>query len=1112
MPPLKKLLLTLFSVLTLNTWAQLNLDNLQQFSEKNGLSSETVNRVLVDKKGYIWIGTPNGLSRYDGYEFKQFFSNPTDSTAIQGMLIYAMMEDEQGNIWAGTNPSFLEMYDPKKNTFKSYDYSSIIDPLFGKNPLYGYTLFSVRENANHRIYFIVTSYEEESWLLYLDPKDNVIKIYNGPDEKAFRGAYRLIKGSSGEIWVLSNSGMFFIDKNNQLKPYHTLDNLMYKKGKYPTDMAFTSDQHMLVITDDFSLIDLNLDTDQTQTWEADYLKKQGVSGTSFNHIVLDQSENIWIGTGMGLYYFDRKNHDFEAFTEGQNKDFEHIPITSLAIDHFGNLWIGTANKGLLYYEEKPNFISYRSNNNEENSLGGWVGQIFEASDRKIWLRNNNGINILDIPQKKMQLLQSKSLPPYFNIATIWENDRSVFMSMFEQSVYRFSLQDQSISKAEFPGFPEKLTIRSFHKDVFGNEWYGTDRGLYCKKNNTQSYKNYDLLHLPGADMRSNNINSIFESVKYGLWLLTDNGFYLYRYDNDSIERHGFDPKLGDTFITQDMSSFYEDPNGNIWLGLWQGGLANFNPETKTIKNYTADDGLPSMSIQGILGDEKNGTLWLSSFNGLTRFDPSVEKFNNFSVMDGIQGSQFSDGACLQTSDGLLIFGGSNGITILDPDEIKTNYAAPKVFLTDLKLFNRSVIPGENSVLKKPIDETDEVILNHNQNDLSLEFVALHFSNPLKNEYAYTLENYDDTWRNVGSQNQAFYPNLSPGKYLFKVKAANDKGVWSDESSSLQITIKPPWWKTWWAYSLYALGFLLMGILLHRFFKARTIRIEREKSKDRELKQAKEIEKAYTQLKTTQTQLIQSEKMASLGELTAGIAHEIQNPLNFVNNFAEVSTELIEEVEEEIKKKPEERDEGLVTHNMVDLKENLKKINHHGKRAGEIVKGMLQHSRAGSGQKEWTDLNTLADEYFRLAYHGLRAKDKSFNAQMESNFDADLPKMEVVPQEFGRVLLNLMTNAFYAVNERNKKEEATYKPTVTVSTKKEGSKILISVKDNGVGIPDHIKEKIFQPFFTTKPTGSGTGLGLSLSYDIVKAHGGEIKLKSTQDLGTEFIIELPLNKA
>lgn len=276
-----------------------------------------------------------------------------------------------------------------------------------------------------------------------------------------------------------------------------------------------------------------------------------------------------------------------------------------------------------------------------------------------------------------------------------------------------------------------------------------------------------------------------------------------------------------------------------------------------------------------------------------------------------------------------------------------------------------------------------------------------------------------------------------------------------------------------------------------------------------IKDAKQkAEAALTELKATQKQLIQAEKMASLGELTAGIAHEIQNPLNFVNNFSEVSTELLDEMKAE-----------LVTGNLQpateiaeDVKQNLEKILYHGKRADAIVKSMLQHSRSSSGKKELTDINALCDEYLRLAYHGYRAKDKSFNSKFESQLDPSLPKVNVVAQDIGRVILNLINNAFYAVSEESKVESqksgASYEPTVTVSTRNLGDKIEISVKDNGPGIPESIKEKIFQPFFTTKPTGQGTGLGLSLSYDIIKAHGGQLEVISSEGSGSTFRIELP----
>jgi len=300
---------------------------------------------------------------------------------------------------------------------------------------------------------------------------------------------------------------------------------------------------------------------------------------------------------------------------------------------------------------------------------------------------------------------------------------------------------------------------------------------------------------------------------------------------------------------------------------------------------------------------------------------------------------------------------------------------------------------------------------------------------------------------------------------------------------------------------------LGGVALLLILAGVLVRSNRQKQKTNAVlqQQKAEIQDTLTELKSTQAQLIQSEKMASLGELTAGIAHEIQNPLNFVNNFSDVNTELIDELKTE-----------LATGNMQsaneiadNLKENEQKINHHGKRAESIVKGMLQHSRTSSGQKEFTDINALCDEYLRLAYHGLRAKDKSFNAKFDTDFDPLVGKINIVTQDIGRVILNLINNGFYAVNEKARQKISGYEPTVTVTTKKADNRVSISVADNGNGIPQKILDKVFQPFFTTKPTGQGTGLGLSLAYDIAKAHGGEIKVETKEGEGSEFIIQLPL---
>ena len=367
------------------------------------------------------------------------------------------------------------------------------------------------------------------------------------------------------------------------------------------------------------------------------------------------------------------------------------------------------------------------------------------------------------------------------------------------------------------------------------------------------------------------------------------------------------------------------------------------------------------------------------------------------------------------------------------------------------------------------------------------------SNALKYYRFYKL--YSDSMNNIASQRAVA---IEKAGYEFSKKEI------VFERKSLQQR-----WLTFFAFAgLLVLVIILWLILRNRNRLKHTYNELQHKNAVIETQKSK-AEKTLFQLKSTQAQLIQSEKMASLGELTAGIAHEIQNPLNFVNNFSELSNELMEELKGEKLKTGTERDEKLEEEILNDIRQNLEKINHHGKRADAIVKGMLQHSRQTKGVKEPTNINALCDEYLRLSYHGLRAKDKSFNADFTTDFDETVGKINIVPQDMGRVLLNLFNNAFYAVNERKKLSEVSYQPSVSVQTKKVDDKIEIVVKDNGSGIPQPIIDKIFQPFFTTKPTGEGTGLGLSLAYDIItKEHGGTLKAESKEGEGSEFLIQIP----
>ena len=623
-----------------------------------------------------------------------------------------------------------------------------------------------------------------------------------------------------------------------------------------------------------------------------------------------------------------------------------------------------------------------------------------------------------------------------------------------------------------------------------------------------------------------------------LWFPTDSGL-----DRMDLQSEVFRHYNNFSNINRDVSSLEKDKNGNFWMGTWGEGVYILNPrsgksghflpnanvacilqdqdgtlwmgtdaalyQSKDLYHFSRfllnEAALPIDGVASLLEDDQK-YLWVNTQRGIIRLNPQRDKMIIYDANYGISIPDFNflyarPFPSAKGQHGKIFFGDETGIYI-SRQQLKSNPYEPRIVISKF-LLQTQKSKSLNDIQSDGLPiENNQIVLSYNQNAFSIHFVGIHFSSPADNRQLFILENYDKNWRESGSEHSAYYYNVPPGQYVFQVRASSSDGVWAEKS--ITIIVNPPWWRTWWAYMIYGLLFIALIFSIHRYQRNRVIRAEREKTRVRELAQAKEIEKAYGELKTTQAQLIQSEKMASLGELTAGIAHEIQNPLNFINNFSEINKELIEEMELEIDKGNKENLRSIAT----DVKQNEEKISHHGKRADAIVKGMLQHSRASTGQKEPADINALADEYLRLSYHGLRSRDKSFNVTLQTDFDPAIGKINIISQDIGRVLLNLYNNAFYAVAEKKKQQPEGYEPTVSVTTKRIGEKVLISVKDNGGGIPQKIKDKVFQPFFTTKPTGQGTGLGLSLSYDIIKAHGGELKVETKEGEGAEFLISIP----
>lgn len=876
---------------------------------------------------------------------------------------------------------------------------------------------------------------------------------------------------------------------------------------------------------------VNMYDPKKQTFEKiTYKVVDDMFGGSARSIAENNDGSLWLGTwGDGLVALDKNFKEIKKYRyDSANKaSISNNQVRVLKLDNHNRLWIGT-NSGLNILNTQTNEIERVISKYTKQYPDQLVAEMDRliASDQKVAaIEKVVDVQNLSVP------IQIKTAGTYL-IMCVGEIDRTSKadfgwieseakdtvwqMGDYEHTYHAGGASKNRIDIKPIPLQPGKFTLRFFTDDshAYGkwNEAAPTQTSLYGiavimpqSEAQLQTFQSPVIPETEELMITGTNIYDIEVTDKY-VWVASDyNG--LDRIDplTNSVKHYAHDPDDINSLSSNGIGDILADSHGNIWLAT-NDGVTKLDPITETFTRYTEADGLPTNLTEGLVeGDD--GEMWIATRGGLSQMvineNLKKETFINYNSSDGLGTDVFLSLTNTRDTNGRFYFGGEHGLTTFT--SISSNKTPPAIIISNLFISNKSILDmGDDSPLTESLLETKNISLAYNQNNLSFEFAALHYANPQKNQYAHMLKGYDQDWI-YDNRNFAAYTNLDAGKYEFLIRASNAYGIWNEEGLKLEITILPPWWRTWWAYASYAILFVGFAFTADRTVR-RSIKIrERERSRERELEQAKEIEKAYTELKATQSQLIQSEKMASLGELTAGIAHEIQNPLNFVNNFSEVNKELIEELQEELKNGKTQ--EAIELSN--SIKDNEEKIMFHGKRADSIVKGMLQHSRSSNGVKEPTDLNVLADEYLRLAYHGLRAKDKTFNAIMNTNFDKNMENVSVIPQDLGRVILNLITNAFYVVKEKKQLHQNGYEPTVTVGTKNLVDKVEISVTDNGNGIPQPIIDKIFQPFFTTKPSGQGTGLGLSMSYEIItKSHGGDLKVETKEGEGTTFKIILP----
>jgi len=1102
-----------------------NPQNFSSFGKLQGLKHNYISCLYEDKIGNLWFGTlGGGVSKYDGKSFTHF----TEKEGLSQNDVYSILEDKSGNLWFGTFSGGVSKYDGKS-----------------------FTHFTKKEGLSHN--FVGCILEDKNGNLWFGTRGGGVSKYDpdsiGAGGKRFthftekeglsnNSVWCILEDTSGNLWFGTNGGVSKYDASGDAGNSFT----------HFTEKEGLSNNYVRSILEDTSG-NLWFGTAGGRVSKYDgksfthYTDKEGLSNNIVRSMLEDKSGNLWFGTnggGVSKYDPDLTGTRGKSFTHYTEKEgLNNNNVSSILEDKSGNLWFGTNGAGMNIYNGKR--LTHFTE--KEGLSSNFVRSILKDKSGNLWFGGSGGVSKYDgksfthftvkeglINNDVKSILKDKS-------GNLWFGGSGGVSKYDGKSFTQFTMKE---------GLSSNFTY-SILEDKNGNLWFGTLGGGVSK------YDGKSFTHFTDKEGLSNNrVYSILEDKNGNLWFGTGKG--VSKYDGKSFTH--FTEKEG--LSQNDVYSILEDKRGNLWFGTLDAGVIKY--DGKSFTHFTEKEGLSNNSVVSIMED-KSGSLWFGTRFGLNKLEEdklsaftitSAGKpegrfpfnlsesgvfFKTYTYEDGFLGIGLDVGKILcEAKDGTIWIGADDRLTVFHPTEETPDTIAPNIQLTSLALFSEKIAwqglekkKDTSFVLSNGVRVHDfyfevtsrwygvpeDLSLSYNNNNLTFQYVGITTQAPKKVKYQYKLEGLDKNWSGLTNRSEATYSNLGHGKYTFKVKAMNGEGYWSKELA-YSFVIRPPWWLTWWAYGIYGLLLGVAVLLVHRYQKQRIIRIEQEKAQKKELELGKEIEKAYHKLeeshenlKTTQSQLIQSEKMASLGELTAGIAHEIQNPLNFVNNFSDLNKELLEEIKGERSRVKGERNEELEGSLLENIIGNEEKINHHGKRADAIVKSMLQHSSISNGQKEMTDINALADEYLRLAYHGLRAKDKDFNANMKTDFNETIDKVNIISQDLGRVLLNLINNAFYAVSERKKQNVEGYEPTVSVSTKKIDNKVLISVKDNGNGIPQKVLDKIFQPFFTTKPTGQGTGLGLSLAYDIIKAHGGDIKVESEEGLGTEFIVSLPI---
>jgi signal transduction histidine kinase/ligand-binding sensor domain-containing protein/CheY-like chemotaxis protein len=1078
-------------------------DNIEaeHFTMDDGLSDNVVFSIAQDKYGYLWFGTRVGLNRYDGYQFKIYSSQPNSSHKLSNDDISSLLTDSKGRLWAGSSDG-LNKYDYDTDSFTLY-----VPVPSRKNIKFEKRVFTIYEDSS--AYLWVGT--RDLGLFRFDPDNEAFTRYQhdetDPNSLSAGSIWGIVEGPSGYIWAGTfGGGLNKLDPDSGHVTHYQHD---------PNNPHSLSDNKVMRLRRDDrgslwiasyggGLNKLDPKSGRFSRFQYDVQDPGSLSNDNVVDMLQDRSGTLWVATdGGGLNKFDSDSQKFTHYQHnpaypGSLSDNGIWPIFE---DPEGNLWLGTEGKGINKLSLSNTFFTqYQYDPANSNSLSdNHVTYVFESRAGILWVGTEQGaLNKIDRNSGKItRYLPDPKKPDGLRLGRRIrgiQEDRNgnIWIGQWGGGgLTRFNPDTETFQHYQHdPKDPNSLNSDNITRIYIDSQdilWVGSQGGgLNRFIPGTGHFQHYNI-GLEDHDQQDElNVSALYEDRLGKLWVGT---WYrgLHRLDKQTGKFQQFlhDPDDPGSLTRGNITSISEDAVGKLWVGT-EYGLNKFHPESQTFTRYSEANGLPSRNILGIQSDEQ-GNLWLGTPKGFVRFTPQTGQIKTYRGSLGLRRA-----AHHQNRKGEIFFGGVNGVIIFSPEKITDNPYIPPVVLTEFKLFNHPLSPGPDSILQKAVWATQHLSLSHDKRVISFEFSALSFNEPQKNQYRYILEGFEDNWNEVNSnQRLATYTNLDAGDYTFKVQGSNNHGIWNEDGVTLQLSILPPWWETWWAYSLYAILSILSiwGFIVWRL---RTT-IQQQKILQRQVAdRTEELTRANSQLTLAQQASESAKEKAETANrakstFLANMSHELRTPLNAVLGFSDLMA----------------RDPDTSR----KQNENLSVIKRSGQHLLGLINDVLDMSKIEAGRTELEpeplDLHRLLQDIGDMFKLRVEGKDLEFNLQLHT----DLPQHVTLDVgKLRQVLINLLGNAakFTEAGSVVLRADANDLP--------DGNwQLRFEVEDTGIGIPAEGIKTIFEPFVEAghSPTRQkGTGLGLAISRQFIELMGGEITVESTPGKGSVFRFEIP----